>query len=65
MWWGTAAGLWALSRRPVLLRGPLPGFGEPLFRTLSWLGRWSLSFYLLHQPVLIGGLLGLKATGVI
>ena len=23
-------------------------------RTLAVLGRWSLSFYMLHQPVLIG-----------
>jgi len=35
-----------------------PAFGIPL-QTLAVLGRWSLSYYLLHQPVLIalvGGL---------
>jgi peptidoglycan/LPS O-acetylase OafA/YrhL len=30
--------------------GPLPGAARPL----AVLGRWSLSFYMLHQPVLIG-----------
>jgi peptidoglycan/LPS O-acetylase OafA/YrhL len=28
-------------------------------RRLAALGRWSLSYYMLHQPVLIGGLMGL------
>jgi peptidoglycan/LPS O-acetylase OafA/YrhL len=23
---------------------------------LAWLGRWSLSYYMLHQPVMIGAL---------
>lgn len=29
-------------------------------RPLVVLGRWSLSFYMLHQPVLIGGLLAVQ-----
>jgi peptidoglycan/LPS O-acetylase OafA/YrhL len=29
---------------------PLARAGSPL----AWLGRWSLSWYMLHQPVLIG-----------
>jgi peptidoglycan/LPS O-acetylase OafA/YrhL len=33
-----------------VLRGPLPRVAQPL----AVLGRWSLSFYMLHQPVLIG-----------
>jgi len=32
-------------------------------RPLAVLGRWSLSFYMLHQPVLIGALmLGMQVT---
>jgi len=49
-WWGAAAAEWLLARRPSLLQGPLPGPLHPL----AVLGRWSLSFYMLHQPVLIG-----------
>jgi uncharacterized membrane protein len=51
--WGVAAGLALLAWRRHWLAGPLVA---PL-RPLAALGRWSLSFYLLHQPVLIGGLL--------
>jgi peptidoglycan/LPS O-acetylase OafA/YrhL len=29
--------------------------GSPL-RGLAFLGRWSLSYYMLHQPLLIGAL---------
>ncbi len=50
MWWGMAAGQWLLAHRPGwLANGFAPG-------PLSWLGRWSLSWYMLHQPVLIGAL---------
>ncbi|MBX3660667.1 MAG: DUF1624 domain-containing protein [Ramlibacter sp.] len=61
MWWGMAAGQWLLSdagRRAwlstTMSRGTAP---------LSWLGRWSLSWYMLHQPVMIGALMALKAAG--
>lgn len=37
--------------RPALWRGGAP-------RPLAVLGRWSLSFYMVHQPVLIGLLMG-------
>jgi uncharacterized membrane protein len=52
-WWGMAAGHWVLARSPLLATGGIP---EAL-RPLAVLGRWSLSFYMLHQPVLIGALL--------
>jgi peptidoglycan/LPS O-acetylase OafA/YrhL len=32
-------------------------------RPLAVLGRWSLSFYMLHQPVLIGAILGGRTLG--
>jgi len=57
IWWAAAATDWLLAHRPSLLTGPLPRAGRPL----AVLGRWSLSFYMLHQPVLIG-LLMLVAT---
>jgi uncharacterized membrane protein len=50
MWWGMAAGRWMLARHPGWLSGPL---ARPL-TPLAALGRWSLAFYMLHQPVLIG-----------
>ena len=53
MWWGLAAGRWLLVNRPQWL-----GAGDALAtgpkRALVMLGRWSLSYYLLHQPVMIG-----------
>ena len=53
MWWGLASGRWILARRPRWLTDPLPmGVSG-----LALLGRWSLSFYMVHQPVLIGTLL--------
>lgn len=48
--WGLAAGRWLLVHRPGWLQGPLPRGMRPL----AVLGQWSLSFYMLHQPVLIG-----------
>jgi len=50
MAWGLAAGQWVLRRRPHWLTG---GLARPL-HPLAVLGRWSLSFYMLHQPILIG-----------
>lgn len=51
--WGLAAGQWVLANRRHWIAGPLPTAAEPL----ALLGRWSLSFYMLHQPVLIGALM--------
>ncbi len=57
IWWGAAATDRLLASRPALLNGGVPRAARPL----AVLGRWSLSFYMLHQPVLIG-LLWLVAT---
>jgi uncharacterized membrane protein len=53
MWWGMAAGTWVLKRRPEWLQVNLASAMRPL----ATLGRWSLSYYMLHQPVLIGALM--------
>lgn len=58
MLWGYGLGRWLLAARPALLQGPLPA---PL-RPLALLGQWSLSFYMVHQPVLIGALMAWQAT---
>jgi uncharacterized membrane protein len=49
---GVAGGSWLLRRAPWLLSGGVP----PPWRALAVLGAWSLSFYMLHQPVLIGAM---------
>ncbi|MCK9215935.1 MAG: DUF1624 domain-containing protein, partial [Rhodoferax sp.] len=49
MWWGAAAGGWLVKQQPDWLERPLP----QALHALAGLGRWSLSYYLLHQPVLI------------
>jgi len=48
--WGVAAGQWLEAHRPGWLQGAIPRVA----RGLALLGRWSLSFYMIHQPVLIG-----------
>ena len=50
VWWGVAAGRWALVHRQRWLAGSVPRIAGPL----AALGRWSLTFYMVHQPVLIG-----------
>jgi uncharacterized membrane protein len=53
MWWGMAAGQWLLKARPAWLvaSGQMP---QNVLQPLALLGRWSLSYYMLHQPVMIG-----------
>jgi uncharacterized membrane protein len=53
MLWGLAGGQWLLVHRRKALSGALPAPLQPL----AALGRWSLTFYMLHQPLLIGALL--------
>jgi len=50
MWWGMAAGQWLLRHRTQWMQGALP---RPL-APLAWMGRWSLAWYMVHQPLLIG-----------
>lgn len=56
MWWGVAAGTWMLRHRPAWLVGGVPAPARPL----AVLGLWSLCFYMLHQPVLIGILMAVS-----
>jgi uncharacterized membrane protein len=58
MWWGMAAGRWLLRERAAFVQGAIPRAAAPL----AWLGRWSLSWYMLHQPVMIGVLLLLRQS---
>jgi len=53
MWWGVAAGSWLAKHPSACLKWPVPAVLQPL----ASLGRWSLSYYMLHQPVMIGGLM--------
>ena len=53
VWWGMAAGQWLHGRHPELLAWR-PGRAG---KALAALGRWSLSYYLLHQPVLLAALM--------
>ena len=56
MWWGMAAGQWLLREHRRLLNRSLSKAAAPL----AWLGRWSLTWYMLHQPLLFGFLLSLR-----
>jgi uncharacterized membrane protein len=57
MLWGMAAGRWVLQHRLRWLTDAAPSAVSPL----ATLGRWSLSFYMVHQPVLIGALFAWQA----
>lgn len=52
MWWGLVAGQWLLAQRRAWIVGGVPR----LLRPLAVLGRWSLSYYMLHQPVMLSAL---------
>jgi len=55
---GYAAARELLRAKPAVLAGRLPRALLPL----AALGRWPLTFYMLHQPVLIGGILAWQAV---
>ncbi len=59
MWWGMAAAQWLLANRAMVLTGGI----MPSVRWLAWLGTWSLTWYMLHQPVMIGAMTVLKKLG--
>lgn len=50
-WWGMAAGHEVCTHHPHRLAG---ASNPPYLRYLAAPGRWSLSYYMLHQPVLLG-----------
>lgn len=58
MFIGLVVTQWLLAHRPTLLTKPIPR----ALRPLAFLGRWSLTFYMLHQPILIGALLAVLAV---
>ena len=60
MLWGLAAGQWLQQHRRDVLAGAVPAALQPL----ALLGRWPLTFYMLHQPLFIGTLLGGRALGL-
>ena len=53
MWWGVALGVWLKRIGPWQPAWSMPVIARPLAR----LGRRSLSYYMLHQPVMIGALI--------
>jgi uncharacterized membrane protein len=63
MLFGLAAGQWLLANRPQVLTGALPAALSFPLKPMAALGRWSLSFYMVHQPVLLGCLMGGRAVG--
>ncbi|NJM43259.1 MAG: DUF1624 domain-containing protein [Brachymonas sp.] len=60
MWWGVAAAHYCLKHHRTALDGAAPAQTG----WLAWLGTWSLTWYMLHQPVMIGAMQGLKALGL-
>jgi len=57
MWWGMAAGQWLLANRRAWVTRAMPRVTAPL----AWMGRWSLSWYMVHQPVMIGAMMAVTA----
>ena len=59
MLWGAAAGTWLTGRGSNYLSWHLPGLLTPV----AVLGRWSLSYYVVHQPVMMGILMAVIWLG--
>jgi uncharacterized membrane protein len=57
MWWGMASGHWLIRRKAGMTARLLK---HQALRVLATMGRWSLSYYMLHQLVLMGLLSGLQ-----
>jgi uncharacterized membrane protein len=57
MLWGVAAGRVVLAARRVWLAGPLPA----ALKGLAVLGRWSLTVYMVHQPLFFAALTAVVA----
>lgn len=55
MWWGMAAGQLAQTKGWIRHAPDMQHHRAAV--ALGWVGRWSLSWYMLHQPLLIGSLL--------
>lgn len=58
MWLGVGVAQWMTARAPGWLKGAATAAPT---RGLATLGRWSLSYYMLHQPVMIGVLMAVAA----
>lgn len=52
MWWGMAAAQWLLRNRRDVIAGSI----AVSLRPLAWLGTWSLTWYMLHQPVMLASM---------
>ena len=63
MGWSWALGQWLLHQAPGSRFDALRGGVGPWWRPVAVLGRWSLSFYMVHQPVLLGLLMGGLSLG--
>jgi len=72
MWWGLAGTQWLMAHRPGWLgasggtakspqapaTGDNHGLAGKAWRGLVRLGQWSLTFYMVHQPLMLAALAG-------